>query len=1463
MSDLKNFPTKLIPATSSATTSIPTTSATNPISTTSNIFSPAQIETKIKDLESIVSSGTSLTKQTFTEVVNTVGNLTLSRKHFKKNTTQRLLRILDQVADKVNVSDGEVFNATTPNVFVAVVNLPEANTSIDGDVYGIALSVVNHLTTGFSNESFSLHYEETKTNQSNIFIPYEVINKSKDGKVSFYSFLGESLFYSNTSTNAIEEDAGYEESFVNSHVVLSATILDPEVSTENLTEKIKLSFRVNENTSIFGSSFCGFWVEDGSYWSSESCTKLSSSEQLLRCECNHLTNFASLFAYGSLTHDKGLDILTYVGCSISAIASLLMIIALFIIWKSTKVQMRQSTKFVMLNLSFSLFLLNILILISEIPGVRSDEGKCKAAAGTLHFALISAFLWMFAQAVPVFISIIKPIYFRVYFSSKKFVISFFLLGWGLPLILVVLIGSIKPEWYVNQVNDVNPDKTPKIQGQFRCWIVPDMMIYLVIIPAAVLLSGNVLLYVFSTAKYLLQKRPGEKPIKRREGQLKTNLKFSVTLFVMFGITWIFGFLIFNSSDVSLAFAYIFTIFNSLQGFALFIIFIQRNGMKENIWESLLKLTPRPSVVSNSRVTEQLSPHCFKYKLKDMILIHLTMKMMRCLLLLILLFIPTILAQDAAHTRYICEHEAPQQVSCPPHYVIDVIDAFYGRLEKNRCRWNDNDHCRAPNSQSIIEGNCQDKMSCVLRAHNDVFGDPCVSVTKYVKIEYNCIITVDCGFESATEPFCNYENVGWERSSRGIPKGGKYFLAKYSYIPEATLTLKENTSEDLELSFWFWRQTEGDYTFRLIQISGSIEDELWRQQNKEATSYEQVNGIKVKKGAILKLIATGNAVIYLDKIASVATTPIWTIPISTTSTILIPNEIDKKIKDLESIVFTKTSLTKEDSTKVVEVLGNLNSPGKNYRPNTTQKLLRILDQVANKVNVSDGEVFNATTPNVFVAVVNLPEVNSTNGGDVYGVELSVVNHLATGFSNESFSLHYEEKDTNQSNIFIPYEVINKSKDGKVSFYSFLGDSFSHTNASTNTVEEDTGFEESFVNSHVVLSATILDPEVSTENLTEKIKLSFRVNENTSIFGSSFCGFWVEDGSYWSSKGCTKLPSSEQLLRCECNHLTNFASLFAYGNLTHDKGLDILTYVGCSISAIASLLMIIALLILWKSTKVQMRQTTKFVMLNLSFSLFLLNILILISEIPGVRSDEGKCKAAAGTLHFALISAFLWMFAQAVPVFISIIKPMYFRVHFSSKKFVISFLFLGWGLPLVLVVLIGSLKPEWYVNQVNDVNPDKTPKIQGQFRCWIVPDMMIYLVIIPAAVLLSLNFLLFVLAIIKYLLLKRPGEKSSKRREGQLKTNLKFSVTLFVMFGITWIFGFLIFNSSDVSLAFAYIFTIFNSLQGFALFIIFIRRKGMKQNLEESLLKLTSRPSAVSNSRVTEERTFVTFSNTTQA
>ncbi|XP_076822584.1 adhesion G-protein coupled receptor G2-like isoform X2 [Clavelina lepadiformis] len=588
---------------------------------------------------------------------------------------------------------------------------------------------------------------------------------------------------------------------------------------------------------------------------------------------------------------------------------------------------------------------------------------------------------------------------------------------------------------------------------------------------------------------------------------------------------------------------------------------------------------------------------------------------------------------------------------------------------------------------------------------------------------------------------------------------------------------------------------------------------------------------------------------------------------TPTSVLSGLEPIEEINDLESNLSAETTLTVEDSAIVVEIVGSIAAlPSTNLTRDTAQRLLRILDQVADKVNVSDGEVFNATTPNVFVAVVNLPEENSSTEGNISGVGLKVANQNNSSFTDESFALYYDEQNTVQSSIFIPHEVISKSKDGKVSFYSFLGDKLFRPNSTSNEIGTENNSKMSFVNSDIIISATILDPEISTENLRDNIKISFPIKESSAIFGSSVCAFWVEDGSYWSSEGCTKLSSSEQMLSCECNHLTNFASLFAYGNLTHDKGLDILTYIGCSISAIASLCTIIALLIIWKSTKVQMRQVTKILMLNLSFSLFLLNILILISEIPGVRSDEGKCKAVAGTLHFALISAFLWMFAQAVYVFISINKPIYFQTTFSTTKFLTSFLFLGWGLPLILVVLVGSLSPKWYVSQVNDVNPDKTPNIQGQFRCWIVPDMMIYLVIIPAAILLSCNLILYVYTVFNFLLTKRPGVKV-KQQEKEIKQRLKFSAILFVMFGITWIFGFLIFNSSDVSLAFAYIFTIFNSLQGFALFILFIaRNKAIRRSVLERL-QLTSRPSVASNSRmvnataVTEMQTSATDFETT--
>ena len=44
------------------------------------------------------------------------------------------------------------------------------------------------------------------------------------------------------------------------------------------------------------------------------------------------------------------------------------------------------------------------------------------------------------------------------------------------------------------------------------------------------------------------------------------------------------------------------------------------------------------------------------------------------------------------------------------------------------------------------------------------------------------------------------------------------------------------------------------------------------------------------------------------------------------------------------------------------------------------------------------------------------------------------------------------------------------------------------------------------------------------------------------GQFFCGFWNETDLFWSDKGCTLTNLKDNFAQCQCNHLTNFASLF---------------------------------------------------------------------------------------------------------------------------------------------------------------------------------------------------------------------------------------------------------------------------------------------------------------------------------
>ena len=91
--------------------------------------------------------------------------------------------------------------------------------------------------------------------------------------------------------------------------------------------------------------------------------------------------------------------------------------------------------------------------------------------------------------------------------------------------------------------------------------------------------------------------------------------------------------------------------------------------------------------------------------------------------------------------------------------------------------------------------------------------------------------------------------------------------------------------------------------------------------------------------------------------------------------------------------------------------------------------------------------------------------------------------------------------------------------------------------------------------------------------------------------------------------------------------------------------------------------------------------------------------------------------------------------------------------------------------------------------------------------------------PIFVVLLVNMVLFVLVVrvlIKHSRRKIVKSKDAKKYKGTLKTFISI-VSIMAMFGLSWLFG--AFTISGASIVFSWLFVIFNSLQGFVLFLFF--------------------------------------------
>ncbi|XP_078485663.1 L-rhamnose-binding lectin CSL3-like [Ciona intestinalis] len=139
---------------------------------------------------------------------------------------------------------------------------------------------------------------------------------------------------------------------------------------------------------------------------------------------------------------------------------------------------------------------------------------------------------------------------------------------------------------------------------------------------------------------------------------------------------------------------------------------------------------------------------------SMTLIEILCSFLLCIALLNTVSVRSLSICEGGHTT----------VSCSTGYVIDILEAFYGRNNQYICP---SEHilttfCRASTSETLIRGKCQGRNSCSLLASNSVFGDPCRRTFKYIYLEYQCKKTVNSEIRTGTICEHNQSTISCEQ-----------------------------------------------------------------------------------------------------------------------------------------------------------------------------------------------------------------------------------------------------------------------------------------------------------------------------------------------------------------------------------------------------------------------------------------------------------------------------------------------------------------------------------------------------------------------------------------------------------------------------------------------------------------------------------------------------------------------------
>ncbi|XP_066516636.1 adhesion G protein-coupled receptor E3-like [Hoplias malabaricus] len=341
-------------------------------------------------------------------------------------------------------------------------------------------------------------------------------------------------------------------------------------------------------------------------------------------------------------------------------------------------------------------------------------------------------------------------------------------------------------------------------------------------------------------------------------------------------------------------------------------------------------------------------------------------------------------------------------------------------------------------------------------------------------------------------------------------------------------------------------------------------------------------------------------------------------------------------------------------------------------------------------------------------------------------------------------------------------------------------------------------EYYLNSPVV---TFCVSNKKTEHLPEPVTFTFTHQHEVSE-SKPLCVSW--NNTKWTEDGCELLHSNINHSVCSCDHLSTFALIMQTRPCPDDENNIVIKVIG--ILAVSVGLVFLSLSLVTFANYRRSPRLTNTALINLCLNLLLAHLLFLLTQIflRYIKPLQVLCAVLAGVLHFLFLSAFVWMFTEAVLLFIHVKNLTKLR----SKKEGLNWKYLvviGYIISLIVVGVSAVLVPDGY----------------GSEKCWLKTDKdFVWSFLGPVCFILAANTLLFLsILIIMTSTLKKVMNESLKTKRTERDQQLFKSVVLktmiqFIILGCSWVPGFF----TGCSKVLEMVFLLLNSQQGTFIFLI---------------------------------------------